>query len=191
MRSAFSNTVTAVARARQLLGRGQSGGAAADHGDFLAGARLGNFGRDPSVIVGVVDDGAFDHLDGHRRLVDPQHASRLARGRADASGELGEIIGGVQHAHGFVPAAFVHQIVPVRNDVGERAAGVAEGHAAIHAARALLLDLFDREVLVNFKPVVDALRHRPPRGQLARVLHEAGNFTHAPPPPYAECRARA
>ena len=39
-----------------------------------------------------------------------------------------------------LPAAAVHQIVPVGNEVVQRAAGVAEGHAAIHAARALRAD---------------------------------------------------
>ena len=46
-----------------------------------------------------------------------------------------------------LPAVVIHQIVPVGNDVVQRTAGVAEGHAAIHAARALRADFFDREVL--------------------------------------------
>ncbi len=121
----------------------------------------------------------------HRRLIDPEHARRFARRRTDAAGELRKIIGGVQHADRFAPAVAIHQIVPIRNDVVQRAAGVAEGHAAIHAARALRLDFFDREVLVDFEPVVDALRYGTPVGSLALVFEEAGDFTHATPPPGA------
>ena len=84
-------------------------------------------------------------LDRYRRLIDPQHARCLARSGTDAAGELRKIIGGVQDADGLVPAAAKDQIVPIRNHVVERAAGVAERHAAIHAARALGLDLFERE----------------------------------------------
>ena len=61
--------------------------------------------------------------------------------RADAAGELREVVGGVQLAHGFLPAAAIDQVIPVGNDVGQRAAGMAEGHAAIHAARALRAQL--------------------------------------------------
>ena len=44
MRSFFSNTVTVVAGARQLLRGGQSGGTGTDHGHALAGARGGGSG---------------------------------------------------------------------------------------------------------------------------------------------------
>ena len=45
-----------------------------------------------------------------------------------------------------LPAVAIDQIVPVGNDVVHRAAGVAERHAAIHAARALRADLLLGEV---------------------------------------------
>ena len=79
------------------------------------------------------------------RLVDAQHARRLARRRTDAPGEFREIVGGVQLPHRLLPAPPVHQIVPIRNDVGQRTAGMAEGNAAIHAARGLRLQMVFRE----------------------------------------------
>ena len=72
------------------------------------------------------------------------HEASHGRG-ADAAGELGEIVGGVQLAHRVFPASAINQIVPVGNEIADGASGLAEGHAAIHAARALLAKFFFRE----------------------------------------------
>ncbi len=147
MRSARSKTVTAMAGAVQLRGGAKPGRAGADDGDLLAGARGGRLGDDPAFLPAVVDDGALDVLDGDRRLVDAEHARAFARRGADAAGELGKIVGLVQAFQRLVPEAAINQIVPLRDQVVDRAAGghaadqragVAEGDAAIHAARALL-----------------------------------------------------
>ena len=66
-----------------------------------------------------------------------QGAGGLAGRRADAAGEFREIVGRMQDFQRFLPVAVEHQIVPVRNDVVDRAAVGAEGNAAIHAARTL------------------------------------------------------
>ena len=81
----------------------------------------------------------------------PSTQDGFARRRTDASGELREVVGGVQTADRFLPAAAIDQIVPVGNDVGERAAGVAERHAAIHAARALRAAPSPRETAGRFR----------------------------------------
>jgi hypothetical protein len=93
-----------VAGARQLLRRGQSRGTGADDGDALAGLGGRRLGRDKALGEGAVDDGLFDLLDGDRRRVDAQHAGGFARRGTDAAGEFGEIVGGVQLAHGLAPA---------------------------------------------------------------------------------------
>ena len=116
---------------------------------------------------------ALDELDGDGRLIDAQHAGGLAGRGADAAGELGEVVGGVQAANGALPAAVVDQVVPVGDEVVDRAAGVAEGHAAIHAAGALLALLFFGERLVDFEPVVDALFGLAARGLLAFEFQES------------------
>jgi hypothetical protein len=111
----------------------------------------------PALFPAALDNGALDELDGNGRLIDTQNAGSLARRGADAPRELRKVVGGVKAANGGLPAAVVDQVVPVGNEVVDRAAGVAEGDAAIHAARALLALFFFRKRLVNFEPVVDPL----------------------------------
>ena len=167
-----------VAGARQLLRRRQAGRAGADHGDFLAGLTQRRARHHPALGPGAVDDGVLDRLDAHRVVVDVQHAGRLARRRADAAGELGEVVGAVEHVEGVLPVAPVHQVIEVRNDVVDRAAVVAERRAAVHAARALLPGLRVIEGDDEFLVVLQALGH----GRVALVdaleFHEAGDFSH-------------
>ena len=150
--------MTAVSGAAQLLRRGQSCRAGTDDRDFLAGAKFRRLGTDPAFEKAALDDVLFDLLDRDRRLVDAEHARGFAGRGTDAAGELGEIVGGVQLADGFFPAAAIDQIVPVGNEIVDGTAGVAERNAAIHAARALLAQLFFREILIDFEPVVHALQ---------------------------------
>ena len=90
-------------------------------------------------------------------LADLEHAGRLARGGAEAAGELGEVVRRVELAQGVGPAVAVDEVVPVGDQVPERAAAVAEGHAALHAARALLLELGHRAREHELAVVVRAL----------------------------------
>ncbi len=89
------------------------------------------------LFPGPVGDGAFDGLDGDRLVLQVQGAGLLARRRADPAGDLGEVVGGVQQLGGLFEVTAIHQVVPVRDDVVDRAAFVAEGDAAVHAAPAL------------------------------------------------------
>ncbi len=98
-------------------------------------------------------------LDADRVVVDVERAGCLARRRADAAGELGEVVGRVQHLDGVVPVAAEHQVVEVRNDVVDRAAAVAERRAAVHAARALHLGLLVVERDDELLPVLHPLGH--------------------------------
>jgi hypothetical protein len=163
----------------ELLGRGQAGGTGADHGHPLAGFHRGDHRRDPALVEGPVDDRDLDLLDGDGVGVDAEHAGALAGGRAQPAGELGEVVGGMQPVDGVVPQVPVHEVVPVRDEVAERAALVAERDAAVHAPAGLGLELALGEGLVDLVPVEEAHRHRPPRRQLARVLQEAFDVAHA------------
>src|SRR6478736_4512101 len=176
-----------VAGAIELRGGGQTGGAGADDGDLLAGADLGCLGDDPALRPALVDDRDLDVLDRDRRVVDAEDARALARRRADAAGELGEIVRLVEALERLLPQAAVDQVVPLRDQVVDRAAGrhaadelagVAEGNAAIHAARALRAQLLLLHVVVEFLPVAHALGRRAVGGKFAQVLDEAGWFTH-------------
>ena len=95
--------------------------------------------RDPAFGKAAVDDRVLDVLDRDRRIGDAQHAGAFARGRAGAAGELGEVVRLVQPVERVLPAALVNEVVPLGNEVVDRAArfALAERHAAIHAAGAL------------------------------------------------------
>jgi len=98
--------------------------------------------------------------------------------RANAAGHFRKIIGRMQVSRGFFPIALVDEVVPIGDLVVDRAAGVAIGHAAIHAARGLVARLLFRQRQDEFAPMRDALLHR----RVATVppidFEEAGDFAH-------------
>ena len=170
-----------VAGAGQLLCGGEARRARADHCDAVAGAHAGHLRRHPTFAPCAVDDLDFDLLDGDGVLVDAQDARRLARRRAQATGELGEVVRGVQAVDRFAPVFAVDEVVPVRDEVAERAAVVAERDAAIHAAPGLFTQFRAVERLVHLAPVSDTHGDGPALGRGATPLQEPGCVTHAWP----------
>jgi hypothetical protein len=170
-----------VAGTIELLGGGQPGRPRADHGDLLAGAHGGRLGHHPAFVEAALGDRDLDGLDGDGVVVDPEDAGALARRRAQPPGELGEVVGGVQAVEGIPPVLAVHEVVPVRDDVAERAALVAERNAAVHAPGRLLLQLVAREREVDLLPVAQALVDRTGRPLLALDLEKAGDLAHGYP----------
>ena len=171
----------------QLRGGGEAGGAGTDDGDLLAGALRRGAGDDPAVLVALVDDRDFDVLDRDGRLVHPEHAGALARGGADAAGELREVIGLVEAFQCFAPEAAVDEVVPLGDQVVDRAAAghpadelarVAERHAAVHAAGALFLELLVGVMVVDLLPVADAGEGIAVRREFALVFDKSGRFSH-------------
>src|SRR5439155_6619158 len=79
----------------------------------------------------------------------------------------------------LAPATAIDEVVPVGDDVPERAALVAERDAAIHAARALTLQHLVGCALLELAPVLQALGDGLLVDLLALVLEEAGDFTHS------------
>ena len=75
-------------------------------------------------------------------------------------------------------AVAVDEVVPVGDQVPERAAVVAERHAALHAARALLLQLDERQELHELAVVADALAGRALGRVRARDLQEGAELAH-------------
>jgi hypothetical protein len=94
----------------------------------------------PALGPGAVDDLDLDLLDGDGIVVDAQHTRGLTRRRAQPPGELREVVGGVQPFDGLAPVVAIDEVVPVRDEVAERATVVAERDAAVHAARRLGLE---------------------------------------------------
>ena len=117
----------------QLRRGGETRRPGADHRDLLAGARRAAAAaatqpssKPRSMIC------ALDVLDRDRRLVDAEHARALAGRRADAPGELREVVRHVQPLERLAPQPAVDEVVPLRDQVVDRA---ARGHAARSACR--------------------------------------------------------
>src|SRR5690606_12712585 len=172
-----------VPGARQLLGGREAGRAGAHDGDRLASEALRRMRCHPALLEGVVDDLLLDLLDRDRRLIDAEHARRLARCGAEPTGELREVVGRVQALDGIPVLASPREVVPFRNEVAERASRVAERHAAIHAAAGLATQLGAVLVFVDLAPVHDAHGHRTSLRQLALArLQESLGVSHDQPP---------
>ena len=168
-----------VPRAVQLLRGGETRRAGADDGDAPARALARRLRDDPALLPGAVDDRELDLLDRHRiALVDLEHARRLARRGAEAAGELGEVVRPVELLDRLVEPLAIDEVVPVGDQVPERAAAVAERHAALHAARALLLQLDERQELDELAMVADALAGRALGRVRAVDLQEGAELAH-------------
>src|SRR5262249_42165952 len=150
-----------------------------DHGGRHPGLDGRRARHDPALVPGAVDDRDLDLLDRDRvALADLQHARRLAGRGAEPAGELREVVGRGQLGGRLAPAVAVDEVVPVGDQVPERAAVVAERDAALHAARALLAQAVDSERVDELLEVVRA-RTRIALGRLdAGDLQETAGLAH-------------
>src|SRR5450756_1857213 len=122
-------------------------------------------------------------LDRHGGLIDAEDTRGLARRRAQTPGELREVVRGVQPLDRLPPVAPPDEVVPLGNEVAERAAGVAERDAAVHAAPGLATDHLRIRRLVHLVPVHDPDRDGPTRRQLPLShLEESPRVSHETPP---------
>jgi hypothetical protein len=153
-------------------------GPAPDNRDLLASLVGVDLRRDPAFFPALVDDGAFDRLDGHRGVDNVDRAAGLARGGTDAAGEFGEVVGGVKVLQRLQPIALVDEIVPVGDLVVHRAAVVAVGHAAIHAACRLLAGAGIAERNDELVVVLQPLRDGTILAILAVDFEEACDLAH-------------
>src|SRR5690606_7967260 len=88
------------------------------------------------------------------------------------------VVGRVERLERELPVAAIDQVVPVRDDVVDRAAALAERDAAVHAARPLLRRLVVGQVQDELA-VVPHARLRVFGGLLeALELEESGDFAH-------------
>jgi hypothetical protein len=87
----------------------------------------------------------------------------------------------VQDGQRVLPLVAVDQVVPVRDDVVDRAAVMAERDAAIHAARSLRLEGLIGQRLRELAPRMDPLRHLLVVAVLAFDLEEPGRLAHQRP----------
>ena len=181
-RSSRSNTVTEWPARLSCAAAARPAGPEPMTATFLPVRGCGGSRHDPAFVPAAIDDRVLDVLDRDRRLVDAEHARAFARRRADAAGELREVVRLVQALERFVPQAAIDEVVPFRDQVVDRAArghaadqlaGVAERHAAVHAARALLAQPLLLHVVMELFPVAHALDAAAVDRQLAQILDES------------------
>jgi len=130
----------------------------------------------------VVDDADLDEFDRDRVLVDSEHTGPLAGSRTQSASEFWEVVGRVESLDCFAPPILVDEVVPVRNDVAQRAAVVAEGNPAIHAATCLLLQVCLGERLVHLLPITKTYGNGAGLRCLSTKLQESSWLTHERPP---------
>ena len=162
----------------QLVGSGEAGRTRADDGHALTGAHGRRPRLNPSVLERVLDDRQLDRLDGDRVVVDAEHARAFARRRAQPARPLRKVVRRVQPIARRLPALVIDEIVPVGNDVAERAALMTERNAAVHAPGALVAHLRVGLGQIDFLPVAEALRDGPGLRLRALDLDETGGLTH-------------
>ena len=178
----------AVACAVELRGRRKAGRSGADDRHFLPRARGRRLRNDPAFVERAIDDRQLDRLDGDGIFVDAEHARPFARRGAQQACELGKVVGLMEALDRRPPRIAVNQVIPVRDQVAERAPLVTERDAAVHAARGLPRNVFDRIRLVDVAIVADALLYRA-HGRLdAGKFDETGRLAHGR---FAELKFRA
>src|SRR5205823_3934647 len=133
------------------------------------------------LLDAAVDDGAFDRLDRHRVVVDVQRTAGLARRRTDAAGEFRKIVGRVQRYQSLTPLVAIDEVIPVRDQIVDRAALVAERDAAIHAARGLGAQGRLRKGFDELLPALFARRRLVIAAIGALDLEKPGRLAHAVP----------
>ena len=166
-------------RTVELLRAREACGPGAYDCDRASGSRRRRLGDDPALVPRAIDDRELDLLDRDGvALLDLEHACRFARCRAEAAGELREVVRAVQLVDRLAEAVAVDEVVPVGDQVSERAAVVAKRNAALHAAGALMLQLDERQRADELAVVADALGRRPLGRVGARELLEAADLAH-------------
>ncbi len=89
------------------------------------------------------------------------------------------VVGRMQVLRGHLPIGMIDEVVPVRDLVVHRAAGVTKGNAAIHAAGGLANDLGLADGQEKLAVMADAVRHRLVAPVLAVDLEKARDLAHA------------
>src|SRR5690606_23590276 len=146
----------------------------------------------------VVNDGVLDRVVDHSVVIDVQGASRFTRGRTDATRELGKVVRRMKYIQRAPPFLTVDQVVPIGNDVVDRAAVMAKGNAAVHAACRLHACLAVIQSGNELRPVAHPYLRRLVIGfnalefqkssDLAHLLSSGGNlFRVGGVPQFAQC----
>src|SRR5262249_41773660 len=155
----------------------EPGRARADHGDRLARPSPRGLWLDPALLPRAVHDRDLDLLDRDGvPFLDLEHAGGLAGRGAQPPGELGAVVRPMQLRDRLAEVVAVEEVVPVGDQVAERAAAGAEGNSALHAARALVAKLDEGERTNELAVVADPLAGVALRRVATMVLEEAAQL---------------
>ena len=122
-----------VTNSSQLLRRGQARGPRANNNHSLACFLRRHLRRHPTFSPCSVNNFNFNLFDRHCIRVNAEHACRFARRRAQSPREFRKIICRMQALDRVSPISAIHKIIPVRDQVSERAPVIAERNSTVHA----------------------------------------------------------
>ena len=178
----------ANARFGQLPSSSQATGARTNHRNLRRTRRRFRQGLRTARCPLMIGNGALVVTDGGRALDGGKVASSLAQRRAYTARELRERIGERQSFGRFVPQTAIHQIIPFRNKVVQRAArrarlaetvaSLAKRHTAHHATARLDLLLLFGKWQGEFLEVFNGLQRRTFTMSNAIVLEICSCFAH-------------
>ena len=157
-----------VAGPGELLGRGQPGRTRPDDGDPAAGACGSGgtgFTHSSSQARSMIETSTCLIVTGSELMPSTHAASQGAGHRRPVNS--GKLLVACRRLDRRLPLVPEDQVVPVGDDVAERAAVVAERDAAVHAPAGLGAEPVGLERLVDLPPVPQPDRDGPARRELA------------------------
>ena len=171
----------------ELVGTGKSRRARSHNSNSLSCSVENFFRFDPSFCKRMLNNRAFNVLDGNGRFNDTEHTGAFAWSRTNPASKFRKIVGFYQAIVCLVPKPVVNIIVPLWNKIVDRAStrhttqhkpGMAVRCPAIHTTGTLLLQFPGSHLQMKFLPVVYSLQRLPVSWQYSLVLHETLNFSH-------------
>lgn len=158
----------------ELICSSETGRTRTDNSNRLASSVRRRSWFHPTHFESLVNDGTLDRLDTNGSFINTENTSRLARSRADSSGEFGEIVGLEQSVESILPSLLENHGVPLGDDIGNRttSVGLTEWNTAVHASSGLVSELIGSESARDFLPVLDPLSGRSVSFVESLVLHE-------------------
>ena len=178
----------------QLICCCQSGRTGTDDGNFLSGTNLWNMGSGITFFVCRLNDSMLIVSDRYRISPVSTGTCLLTQSRTYTGGKLREIICLVQTVICLLIVSGIKQIVPLRYQIVQRAAGSHSGNChtrlterdtAIHTARCLLSLFFFGKEDVEFIKIFDSFLWFHRTRLTSVVFHKSCWLSHCFFPPYA------
>ena len=161
-----------------MVGGNKSGRSCTDDSHLLAVA-LGSLDAHEVLLECHLGDGSLVlAVGGGFVLHEIQYARLLAESRADAPGELGEVVGGVEQAISQLVVALVEGVVPLRRLVAQWACPMAERHSAVHTSARLCSTVLTVESLFHLSKVMYSIVYWPISRLLARNGQKCFRISH-------------